>query len=250
MSPSGNGRRRLVADRRTQSQPKRPARSRSGGSGGNRGSGGNKRKRRTTKRKPRQYGGPLGFVARFIRFVFRLIWSLIWRGAVVVGLLVALATGYYYAQLPDVSDLFDARSRGSVTMLDRHGEVFAWRGEQFGGEIDPTNTSLHLVNAVVATEDRRFWRHLGVSRAASPLPFASTCAKGAVPCRVMAVLPSPNRWPNFCAWVLVTIRMNGKPRPTTKPIAAAPRSGGKFRKCRSRWRWSFAIPRRKSCRFT
>lgn len=163
MSPSGNGRRRLVADRRTQSQPKRPARSRSGGSGGNRGSGGNKRKRRTTKRKPRQYGGPLGFVARFIRFVFRLIWSLIWRGAVVVGLLVALATGYYYAQLPDVSDLFDARSRGSVTMLDRHGEVFAWRGEQFGGEIDPTNTSLHLVNAVVATEDRRFWRHLGVS---------------------------------------------------------------------------------------
>jgi penicillin-binding protein 1A len=56
-----------------------------------------------------------------------------------------------------------ARSRGSVTMLDRDGNVFAWRGDQFGGVIDPDTASPHLVHAVVATEDRRFYRHLGVS---------------------------------------------------------------------------------------
>jgi len=48
-------------------------------------------------------------------------------------------------------------------MLDRDGNVFAWRGDQFGGVIDPDTASPHLVNAVVATEDRRFYRHLGVS---------------------------------------------------------------------------------------
>lgn len=158
MSPSGNGR-RLVADRRASAQPRRAT---GGGSGG--GGGGRKPpKRKTPRRKPPQRGGILGFLARIIRFVGRLIWSVIWRSAVVVSLILALATGYYFAQLPEVEDLLDARARGSVTMLDRHGDVFAWRGEQFGGAIDPTNTSLHLVNAVVATEDRRFWRHLGIS---------------------------------------------------------------------------------------
>lgn len=157
MSPSGNGTRRLVADRRAKAAPKRAT-----GSGG--GGGGRKpRKRTPAKRKPPQRGGILGFLARVIRFIGRLIWSAMWRTAVVLSLILGLATGYYYAQMPELDTLLDARSRGSVTMLDRHGEVFAWRGEQFGGAIDPTNTSLHLVNAVVATEDRRFWRHLGIS---------------------------------------------------------------------------------------
>lgn len=155
MSPSGNGRGRLVADRRSNATPKR---AKSGGGGGRK-----PRKKRAVKRKAPQRGGILGFLARVIRFIGRLIWGVIWRGTAVVCLMLALATGYYYAQLPEVENLLDARARGSVTMLDRHGEVFAWRGEQFGGAIDPTNTSLHLVNAVVATEDRRFWRHLGIS---------------------------------------------------------------------------------------
>jgi len=158
MSPSGNGGRRLVADRRANSTPKRPARKAAGS-----GAGGGRKRKRATKRKAPRRGGILGFVARIIRFFARLIWGVMWRGAVVVSLILALATGYYYSQLPDLEALLDARSRGSVTMLDRHGQVFAWRGEQFGGAIDPTNTSLHLVNAVVATEDRRFWRHLGIS---------------------------------------------------------------------------------------
>jgi len=95
--------------------------------------------------------------------VFRLIWGVLWRGAAVVALILGLATAYYYSQLPEVGALLDARAGGSVTMLDRNGEVFAWRGEQFGGAIDPGNISPHLVNAVIATEDRRFWRHLGIS---------------------------------------------------------------------------------------
>ncbi len=160
MSPSGNGRRRLVADRRASAQPKRPTRAKGGSGSGGGGGRGRGPKRKTPRRRKPQRGG---FFARIFRFIFRLIWGVVWRGAVVVTLLIALATGYYYAQLPDLDEMLDARARGSVTMLDRHGEVFAWRGEQFGGAIDAAATSPHLVNAVVATEDRRFWRHLGVS---------------------------------------------------------------------------------------
>jgi penicillin-binding protein 1A len=48
-------------------------------------------------------------------------------------------------------------------MLDRDGQVFAWRGEQFGGQITADTVSPHLKNAIIATEDRRFYRHFGIS---------------------------------------------------------------------------------------
>ncbi len=166
MSASGNGRRsggsggrRLVAERRQTGQaPKRPTRTSGGGGGGTR------RKTARKARSPRRRrSGPLGWIVAFFAFIWRIIWGLMWRGSVAVGILLALATAYFYAQLPEFDALVDGRARGSVTMLDRDGRVFAWRGDQFGGVIMANTTSEHLVNAVVATEDRRFYRHLGVS---------------------------------------------------------------------------------------
>lgn len=91
------------------------------------------------------------------------MFAVAWRGALLFALILFGFTFYYYSKLPPVSDLLDARARGSVTMLDRYGEVFAWRGEQFGGAITPDTVSPHLLHAVVATEDRRFYNHYGVS---------------------------------------------------------------------------------------
>jgi len=92
-----------------------------------------------------------------------LIWRLFWRGAAVVFLLIAAGTFYFFSSLPPVEALLDARARGSVTLLDRDGQVFAWRGEQFGGQITADSVSPNLRNAIVATEDRRFYHHFGVS---------------------------------------------------------------------------------------
>lgn len=80
-----------------------------------------------------------------------------------VGLILALATFYFYTTLPPLAAMLDDRAQGSVTMMDRTGEVFAWRGETFGGAITAAAVSPHLKNAIVATEDRRFFRHFGVS---------------------------------------------------------------------------------------
>jgi len=107
---------------------------------------------------------PLRLLRRLFRLILRLVWALGWRATVAVALAIGGATLYFHAQLPaDVSALLDARTRGSVTMLDRDGRTFAWRGDVFGGVVTAGSVSPHLKNAVVATEDRRFYRHLGVS---------------------------------------------------------------------------------------
>lgn len=122
-----------------------------------------KAKARAAKRvraasKPR--GSIFGWLSRALG---RLVWWTFSRLAVVGLLVLGGAVGYYYVQLPPASKLMDARENGSVTMLDYRGEVFAWRGDQFGGLVTAQTVSPHLRNAVVATEDKRYYRHFGVS---------------------------------------------------------------------------------------
>ena len=98
-----------------------------------------------------------------MRWVFHLIWTIVWRVTAVAVLMVALAVGYFYTTLPPLDALLDGRARGSVTLKDRYGDVFAWRGDQFGGVVTADSVSPALKNAVIATEDKRFYRHFGVS---------------------------------------------------------------------------------------
>ena len=118
-------------------------------------------------RGPRKRKSQLPLILRWplaiLILIWRIIWGVTWRASVVVALLVGLGVSYYYLTLPVVTDLLDARARGSVTLLDRNDQVFAWRGEQFGGAITTDTVSPHLKNALIATEDKRFYRHIGVS---------------------------------------------------------------------------------------
>ena len=118
-----------------------------------------------TRKKPAKPRG--GIIARsvrgLLRLVTRIVWALTWRLTAVVVLLLGVAAFYFYTTLPSVSELLDGRARGSVTMLDDSGEVYAWRGETFGGLITADDVSPHLRNAIIATEDRRFYNHFGVS---------------------------------------------------------------------------------------
>ena len=98
-----------------------------------------------------------------VLYLWRMVWAVLWRLTAVAALILAAVVFYFYAQLPPLTDLLDGRARGSVTMLDRGGQVFAWRGETFGGQITADTVSPHLTNAVVATEDKRFYWHLGIS---------------------------------------------------------------------------------------
>ncbi|MEM6480213.1 MAG: transglycosylase domain-containing protein [Pseudomonadota bacterium] len=162
MAGTGKQRARLVADKRygavKKSAPaKKAAKSNS-----------KPRRRKSRHRQSRRFSAfwrlwPVMVLSRAVRWVMRGIWAVAWRVSAVAVVLVALAVGYVYLTLPDVEALLDGRARGSVTLLDRNGDVFAWRGDQFGGVVTAQTVSRHMHNAVISTEDRRFYRHFGIS---------------------------------------------------------------------------------------
>ena len=90
-------------------------------------------------------------------------WWVSWRLAIVFVLIFGPWTAHYFNQLPPASALMDDRSQGSVTLLGSDDQVFAWRGDQFGGLVTTDSVSPHLRNAIVAAEDKRFYRHFGLS---------------------------------------------------------------------------------------
>ena len=168
MSVTDNRRPVLVADRRYVAARKAAV-----------GSGGGSRKPPAAKakyapRRPAPKRNPVaGFFGGILRWMLRMIWGIGWRVAFLLAIVVGSVTLYFYQKLPDVTALLDARARGSVTLLDRNGKVFAWRGETFGGQIDAASVSPNLRNAIVATEDRRFYWHAGVSpRGTATIPSA------------------------------------------------------------------------------
>ncbi|MFK7762310.1 MAG: transglycosylase domain-containing protein [Roseobacter sp.] len=155
MTDSSRGKKPLVADKRyatkrIKAAQKKPVKRR-------------KPTRKVARKPAPRRGGIVGFFQRILRWILRLIWRITWRVGFVAGLALALVVGYYYTTLPPVEDLLDGRARGSVTLLDREGRVFAWRGDQFGGVVTAQTVSPNLKNAIVATEDRRFYRHFGLS---------------------------------------------------------------------------------------
>ncbi len=101
--------------------------------------------------------------AGIIRYVFGIAWWIGLRVGILLGAALFASSYYYYAQLPSLDALIDARARGSVTLLDRDDKVFAWRGETFGGQITSDTVSPYLRDAVIATEDKRYFRHFGIS---------------------------------------------------------------------------------------
>ncbi len=118
---------------------------------------------RRPSRPARRHGPITGLIVGLWTLIWRVVWGVTWRAGAMLGLVVGLATMYFYSQLPPLTDLLDGRARGSVTMLDRDGQVYAWRGETFGGQITADHVSRYLHDAVVATEDKRFYRHFGIS---------------------------------------------------------------------------------------
>ncbi|MEP3347121.1 MAG: PBP1A family penicillin-binding protein [Litoreibacter sp.] len=152
MSNSGRKKPTLVADKRYSKAPAAKPKPKA------------KPKKRVAKRKaaPKKRG-LIGWLLFPFVWTLRLIWRLTWRITAVGAILLAAAVAYTYAQLPPVETLLDGRTRGSVTLLDRENVVFSWRGDNFGGAVRAESVAPALKNAVVATEDKRFFWHVGIS---------------------------------------------------------------------------------------
>ena len=64
--------------------------------------------------------------------------------------------------LPSIDAALGATRKPTVTVLDRNGRQIARTGERRGDPIEVAEMPFYLVQAVVATEDRRFYEHFGI----------------------------------------------------------------------------------------
>jgi len=104
-----------------------------------------------------------GFMKLLLKLIFRFFIGWAFRGAVVILIIISGTVFYYKINLPAINDMLDARAKGSVLLLDKNKDIFAWRGEQFGEIAQADSISIHLKNAILAVEDKRFYGHFGVS---------------------------------------------------------------------------------------
>lgn len=81
----------------------------------------------------------------------------IW-GGVALGLVLA----YFAYDLPPVSGLHDIDRRPSVTLLSRDGALIATYGDLYGEHLTAAQIPLTVRQALIATEDRRFYHHFGL----------------------------------------------------------------------------------------
>jgi penicillin-binding protein 1A len=91
-------------------------------------------------------------------------WLARWALTLSIWLLVALAAvvGYYAYDLPDISSAAALTRRPSVTLLGADGQSFASFGDLYYDVVPVKEMPAYLPEAVLATEDRRFYDHFGV----------------------------------------------------------------------------------------
>src|SRR5438270_92728 len=95
---------------------------------------------------------------RLSRSLLRLVVLLVlWAAILGCGTL-----GYFALTLPDTSQLGAAQRRPAITILAEDGSTLANLGDLFGQPLTLKEMSPYLPQAVIATEDRRFYSHFGV----------------------------------------------------------------------------------------
>jgi len=90
--------------------------------------------------------------------------SLKWGTVVAVWALIGLLglAAWYGTELPDVDQAFDASRRPTVTLVAADGSELATLGDVYGAPAGLDDLPPALIDAVLATEDRRFYDHFGV----------------------------------------------------------------------------------------
>lgn len=122
-----------------------------------------RKKLKNVKNKRFYFKGLLFVLLSPFFWLFKKLWPLMWRLFIFSLLIFGGIALYTYLSLPNYKNLVDGRSRGSVTFLDKNGDNFAWRGDQLGEIITSQSIPSRLKHAIISTEDKRFYKHFGVS---------------------------------------------------------------------------------------
>jgi penicillin-binding protein 1A len=119
-----------------------------------------RRSRRTTtgsargKAKGKRRSAKRGWLRRVVTWC---VIALIWGGVISGGVLA-----FYAYDLPDVDAVEGISRAPNVTLLSSEGEVMASYGGRYGEPVVLADLPPDLPRAVIAVEDRRFYRHFGI----------------------------------------------------------------------------------------
>lgn len=114
---------------------------------------------RKTTRRGGKGGGGSGRLAFWKR---RRFWSVIGTLAFTGLILLACVVAYFAQGLPDISGLNSIDKQPGITMKTQDGLILASYGDVYGTYVPFEKLPKPLIEAVLATEDRRFFDHVGI----------------------------------------------------------------------------------------
>ena len=65
-------------------------------------------------------------------------------------------------RVPTDADMWNVNRQAAIIVLDRNGEEIAARGARYGEAVEPEELPPYFIQALLSTEDRRFYQHRGV----------------------------------------------------------------------------------------
>ena len=78
------------------------------------------------------------------------------------GIFFILILAYYYHDLPDISNLESLNSQQKIYINYSNGSNIVTLGDVYRNQVAYNQIPKNLINAVIATEDRRFFTHKGI----------------------------------------------------------------------------------------
>ena len=113
-----------------------------------------KKPEKPKKRKAKAKGAGKRFLGSLLKWTAVLsIWAFF------VGLCFL---GWLAYDLPDLSRLTTATRRPSITLVTSDGQILASYGDLYGKPVNLDELPPYLPDALLATEDRRFYSHFGI----------------------------------------------------------------------------------------
>jgi len=96
----------------------------------------------------------------------RSFWPLLFKWSFILGVWLAFFGGLFFLwfsyDLPDITKLQQTERRPSLTILAKDGTKLATYGDLHGQMVDIKKLPPHVIQALLAIEDRRFYSHFGV----------------------------------------------------------------------------------------
>ena len=131
-----------------------------------------KAKKNAAKKPATGKGRRPGFFMRLLKFgLVAGIWCMIVAGTIVA---------WYAVELPQITKTAELTRRNSITVTGQDNTVLARYGDLQGVRTPVSELPAHLVYAVLATEDRRFYQHFGIDPIGIVRAMVTNIAEGKV----------------------------------------------------------------------